>query len=470
MKRILPFFLALLSASILTYGSVESAKASAEADLRDALDRLSALREEIKEAKIPLSRELNELQDQLREKRREVVRVERRRDSQMMDLSTLRDNVRMRNEELDYVSNLMAEYARVIESRMDQSEQQFHADFLQRMRDAAEEPDLSRIDRMSRMEDVTARGIDRLSELIGGYTFPGRAVAPTGMVEPGTFLRIGPSFYFSTQDNGAGLALGMGALDPNYFPLGEPYDSRIRETVSAKRGQLPIDPTLGDAFAIAQTKETLWEHIQKGGIWIWPILAFALLAFLTALFKAFEIYTVKMPRPGTLHTILKLLEEGKDQEALRCAEQVAGPSGKMLVDGVLHADENKELVEEVLYERMLEVQPKLERLLPFIAVTAATAPLMGLLGTVTGMINTFKLITIFGTGDAKALSSGISEALVTTEFGLIVAIPSLIAHALLSRRAQGVMTNMERMAVAFVNGLTRNGNESADNGETQSPR
>ena len=108
-----------------------------------------------------------------------------------------------------------------------------------------------------------------------------------------------------------------------------------------------------------------------------------------------------------------------------------------------------------MYERMLEVQPRLERLLPFIAVTAATAPLMGLLGTVTGMINTFKLITVFGTGDAKQLSSGISEALVTTEFGLIVAIPSLIMHALLNRRAQGVMANMERMAVAFVNGLVR---------------
>jgi len=71
------------------------------------------------------------------------------------------------------------------------------------------------------------------------------------------------------------------------------------------------------------------------------------------------------------------------------------------------------------------------------------------------MINTFKLITIFGTGDAKSLSGGISEALITTEFGLIVAIPSLIMHALLSRRAQGVMANMERIAVSFVNGINR---------------
>jgi biopolymer transport protein ExbB len=78
-----------------------------------------------------------------------------------------------------------------------------------------------------------------------------------------------------------------------------------------------------------------------------------------------------------------------------------------------------------------------------------------LLGTVTGMINTFKLSTVFGTGDAKQLSSGISEALITTEFGLVVAIPSLIIHALLNRRSQAVMATMERMAVTFLNGLAR---------------
>ena len=92
-------------------------------------------------------------------------------------------------------------------------------------------------------------------------------------------------------------------------------------------------------------------------------------------------------------------------------------------------------------------------MIPFIAVVAATAPLMGLLGTVTGMIKTFKLITVFGTGDARSLSSGISEALVTTEFGLCVAIPALIIHALLLRRTKGVLASMEQTAVAFKNGL-----------------
>ena len=77
--------------------------------------------------------------------------------------------------------------------------------------------------------------------------------------------------------------------------------------------------------------------------------------------------------------------------------------------------------------------------------------MLGLLGTVTGIINTFKLITVFGTGDAKTLSAGISEALITTKFGLIVAIPSLFLHAFLSRKARRIIDGMEKPAVAFFN-------------------
>ena len=109
-------------------------------------------------------------------------------------------------------------------------------------------------------------------------------------------------------------------------------------------------------------------------------------------------------------------------------------------------------VEEALFEVFLDAQPSLKSGLPLIAIASATAPLLGLLGTVTGMIETFRLINIFGTGDAKALASGISEALVTTEFGLIVAIPALILHALLSRKVQGIKSQMEMTSLALLNG------------------
>ena len=184
------------------------------------------------------------------------------------------------------------------------------------------------------------------------------------------------------------------------------------------------------------------------------VIAMAAAAFLVSIFKVIEITSVKKGKAKDLQVILDHLNNGRKEDAIGYARGVKGPVGEMLSAALAHIDtEDDDLIEEILYEKVLSTQPKLERLLPFIAVTAATAPLLGLLGTVTGMINTFKLITIFGTGDAGQLSSGISEALITTQFGLIIAIPTLIAHALLSRMSKSVLGSMERTAVGFVNGL-----------------
>jgi len=92
-----------------------------------------------------------------------------------------------------------------------------------------------------------------------------------------------------------------------------------------------------------------------------------------------------------------------------------------------------------------------ERGLSALAVLGAVAPLLGLLGTVTGMINTFRVITLFGTGDPKLMSGGISEALVTTELGLAVAIPIMLLHTYLSRRTDSIVGDMEGKAVQMAN-------------------
>jgi biopolymer transport protein ExbB len=127
----------------------------------------------------------------------------------------------------------------------------------------------------------------------------------------------------------------------------------------------------------------------------------------------------------------------------------------MLLAGAQHLGEPRQLVEEVMFERVLSTRLRLQSWLPFVAICATSAPLLGLLGTVTGIMNTFTLMTVHGTGDPKTLSSGISEALITTETGLVVAIPSLLLHAFLSRRARGIVDEMEKAAVAFVNRVHR---------------
>lgn len=459
MKKFFLLFLAASAASLLSAQDFNEAASSVDADLQGALGRYAQLQAEIREEKIPLDRELNALRSELQQTRREADRQRRLRDNSAVDLNQLRTRVERRREQLDYVGNLVADYGGRFERDIDLSEQQIYEGVVARFRDAAETrhevEELVRPTRLMEQFFIVEEGIGRFERLLGGDIFPGRAVVTDGRVEAGHFVRVGPTTFFaSSESEGAGLSLRTGLI-PSVASIGSEADQSIREMARGGSGVLPIDPSLGSAFAIAAQRETIWEHIQLGGIWIWPILFFAFLATATSVFKVIEIYRVQMPQAGVLHEILRLLNEGNREEALRKAQLIRGPARAMVVDAVEHSEESKELIEEVMYERMLELQPRLDRMLPFIAVTAATAPLMGLLGTVTGMINTFKLITIFGTGDAKQLSSGISEALVTTEFGLIVAIPALIMHALLSRRAQGIMANMERMAVAFVNGLSR---------------
>jgi biopolymer transport protein ExbB len=169
--------------------------------------------------------------------------------------------------------------------------------------------------------------------------------------------------------------------------------------------------------------------------------------------KWIQFSRVRLATESDLQTVLKHIETEKPDLALSHAKKIPGIAGELLATAVQHVDEKKEYIEEILYEKMLGARTRLERGLPFLALTATTGPLLGLLGTVTGMIATFKLISSFGSGDPKMLASGISEALMATATGMGVAIPSLLLHAFLSRKAKSILGSMEQTAVGFVNGV-----------------
>jgi len=139
------------------------------------------------------------------------------------------------------------------------------------------------------------------------------------------------------------------------------------------------------------------------------------------------------------------------KEAGEMAAKARGPLRSLLAEALAHADEPRDQLEEVLHGAILTEVPRLESKLSILSVGAAIAPLLGLLGTVTGMIHTFRLISIFGSGDARMLSGGISEALVTTEAGLMVAIPLLLLHAVLVRRVRTITDGLEKDALAILN-------------------
>ena len=128
-----------------------------------------------------------------------------------------------------------------------------------------------------------------------------------------------------------------------------------------------------------------------------------------------------------------------------------GSTARVLGATIRNLDRDREHVEDIVSESILHENSHLNRFGAVIMVIAAVSPLLGLLGTVTGMIATFDVITEFGTGDPKLLSGGISIALVTTELGLIVAIPLLLFGNLLSGWAERIKNDMEKAALRVIN-------------------
>ena len=128
------------------------------------------------------------------------------------------------------------------------------------------------------------------------------------------------------------------------------------------------------------------------------------------------------------------------------------PLGRVLKVAGDNPGLDAESLELKLHEAVLKERPEIESGLNLLKIIAMVAPLLGLLGTVTGMIITFQMITLFGAGDPKAMAGGISQALITTVLGLIVAIPTVLLHTLVNGKAQGILHVLEEQSAGIVAG------------------
>lgn len=448
--------LAFLSSgpSLLAQTSVDSINRKAEARLEKSIQDLAVLRESITEQKVPLATELRRIEEAVSQKRDEQQKLQRQRDNSGIELSSLETQLSAREDEISYVSNLLLDYSNRLNAGIHPSEIQLYGDELLAILNASEKAGIERDALLAKRLSSVDIGLDRIVTNSGGHRFDGKAILEDGSFVDGKFALLGPVSFFASADGAAaGLAERGASLEPRLLVFDPGATSMIATLVSEGSGDVPLDTSGGRATAISATKESLAQHIQKGGLWMYPILSFAFLSLVIAAFKFLELSKYKLLPKNVVFDVLKQLYKGDRAGAERIAKETSGAEANMLVTGVKNCHLPKELLDEILFETLLEEKPKLERGLSFISVTAAVAPLLGLLGTVTGMINTFKLITLFGTGDAKSLSSGISEALITTEFGLVVAIPSLLLSAFLSRKANSMIAKMEKTSITFVNGV-----------------
>ena len=198
-------------------------------------------------------------------------------------------------------------------------------------------------------------------------------------------------------------------------------------------------------------------HTLAAGGWVMPfIMACSVIALAICIERHFALNKQRVAPPHLLASVWQQLRaDGLDAQRLKSLRQ-GSPLGAILAAGLANRHQGREIMRESIREAAAHVIHRLERYLNALGTVAAISPLLGLLGTVMGMISVFTEMTTQGTGNAPALAGGISEALVTTAAGLAVAIPSLVMHRHYSARIESIVVDLEREAIKLVDALHSN--------------
>ena len=208
---------------------------------------------------------------------------------------------------------------------------------------------------------------------------------------------------------------------------------------------------------IEYTKEkTLEETLEGGGTIGYIILALGVLGLALLALRVILLNKSGSNVKEITDIVVSKVESNKADEAYEAIKDFKGSTARVIKATLRNINRDREHIEDIIMENILNESNNIDKFGNFVLVLAAVAPLLGLLGTVTGMIATFDIITEHGTGDPKLLSGGISEALVTTMLGLVVAIPLLLLGNLLSGWAQNIKDSMEQSALHVVNIFEKN--------------
>ncbi len=427
-------------------------------DIDAAGSILNDVRKTISDERTKLSRDVSVLSAEVTQKREARRHRMRLRDQSDIRLQDLEDKAESLKQQISIIRTLLVETRR-------NTETQLHI-----VDAAARAGKLAELDGMLETAGVTEDAVPaaarRLMNLVEEHTAAaagirrssGTAIGPDGREFEGTFVQIGSvTALFSPEDeNGpAGIVkVEHGSSRPHVWDVPDQPDRQaLAAAAKGTVATVPLDVTSGAVFRAAGPKRSLTEQVKAGGVVMIPIIAIALVCMAIGLWKTVQLARVNTDFDAPLARLLALLREGNTEGAAAMAKTTAPPLRRLMEEGVLHANAAKEQLEEIMHEAIIVETPPLERHLSMLAVGAAVSPLLGLLGTVTGMIRTFNQIAIHGTGNPRLLSGGISEALITTEAGLMVAIPLLLLHAFLSRRVRSISDGLETSAVSFINTL-----------------
>jgi biopolymer transport protein ExbB len=294
-------------------------------------------------------------------------------------------------------------------------------------------------------------GVTTIATLSSVRTEPGSFFLADGTKVDGEIVKLGNIASYGIAGNTAG------ALAPAGNGLLKLWDTDAAASASAVAGgEHPesigffLYESLNNAVEQAKEKTAL-SVIQSGGMIAWVIVILGAVALLLIALRIVFLNRANANTHTVTDAVISKVKSNDMKAALNACQSKQGATARVLSATIRNIDRDREHLDDIIAESILHENGFLDRFGSVILVIAAVAPLLGLLGTVTGMISTFDVITEFGTGDPKLLSGGISEALVTTELGLIVAIPALLVGNLLSGWAERIKDHMEQAALRVSN-------------------
>lgn len=182
--------------------------------------------------------------------------------------------------------------------------------------------------------------------------------------------------------------------------------------------------------------ESILDYINKGGFFIYPIFIGTICALTLLIERTLFFKSQESKRNRLKNEFFSLLAQNNIEQAENYLQRQKGTLKEILFAGISNIHQPVDRIEEKMEIVIINEMPHYRKYLNFISALAGIMPILGLLGTVTGMIATFKVIALQGTGDAQAMADGISEALITTQAGLAAALPIILGHVFLSSRAR----------------------------------
>ena len=296
----------------------------------------------------------------------------------------------------------------------------------------------SRLPSIEEIENLWYQVQREMTESGKVVTFPAEVILPDGAREERDVVRVGTFNLVSDGKYLQYLAESGNVAELIRQPAGRFTGSA--GDIQAATGSdglvgFAVDPSRGSILGLLIQAPSLRERIDQGGIVGYVTLAIGAIGLLLA-----------------AERIIFLLTVGRKVQAQIKSDQVNtnNPLGRVLSVYEDNKSVDVETLELKLDEAIMKEMPPLERFLGLIKIISAVAPLLGLLGTVTGMIQTFQAMTLFGTGDPKLMAGGISQALVTTVIGLVVALPTLFLHSLVAGWSKRIVHTLEEQSAGII--------------------